>query len=106
VLPDGRIFFSFVAGPLTLQGGDFRLYATRFDFDGLSPLGTSHGRFLAPAAQVSQTRVFDPRPLLGDVPPRISSLAADAQLSLFSAFSEGAGTQGDVEGRALTNVRP
>lgn len=103
-LPTGRIFLSVVAGPITGAAGDYKVHVVEFDFEKFSPVSSAKGWFLPPARAVSQTRSFDPR-VTSAVPPTVTSFAADQQLSIYSTFIEGLGA-GDVEGRAIVNVRP
>lgn len=104
VLPNGRIFLSLVAGPVNGVTGDYRLYAVEFDFEKASPVSSAKGWFLPPAAAISATRSFDPR-VGSAAPPTVTTFAADQQLSVYSVFTEALGA-GDIEGRAILNVRP
>jgi len=103
-LPTGRIFLSVEAGPITGLNGDYKVYVVEFDFEKFSPVSSAKGWFLPPAKAISQTRAFDPR-VGSAAPPTVTSFAADQQLSVYSTFIEGLGA-GDIEGRAIVNVRP
>lgn len=105
-LPNGKIFFSFVAGPRTNNIGDYRQYVVPFDFDLQSPLATSKGWYVRPVVKASELRVLDPRVASTAPQTPVSAFTADSQLSVYGAFIEGLGATGDTEGRAIFYSRP
>jgi hypothetical protein len=105
-LPSGKMWLSFVVGSRTSGVGDYRMVAVPFDFDLQSPLATAKGWYVRPVVTVSTTRVIDPRGSLSAPQPPVSSLAADHQLSIYGAFIQGLGTNGEVEGRGMFFSRP
>jgi hypothetical protein len=105
-LPSGKMWLSFVVGPRIANTGDYRMVAVPFDFDLQSPLSTARGWYVRPVVTVSSIRVLDPRGSTSAPQPPVSSLAADHQLSIYGAFIEGVGTNGEVEGRGIFFSRP
>ncbi len=106
-LPGGKIYLSFVTGPIASGGisGDYRQYVVPFDFDLQSPASTARGWFVRPVTQVSTQRVFDPR--IGSAPPPpVAGACADTQLTVYTHLLEGLGAQGEIDGRVITNAKP
>ncbi|MEW5738069.1 MAG: hypothetical protein AB1938_04030 [Myxococcota bacterium] len=106
ILPSGKAWLSFVVGPRTGTTGDYKMVAVPFDFDATSPLSTGKGWFVPPVTYVSDIRVFDPRGSVSNPQPPVSALSADRQLSIYGAFIEGLGLNGEIEGRAIFFSRP
>jgi hypothetical protein len=105
-LPSGKLGLAFVAGPRAGANGDYRQYFIPFDFDQASPLATGKGWFVRPVVKVSDMRVLDPRGAASVPQPPVSSASADSQVSIYGAFIEGLGANGDSEGRAIFFSRP
>lgn len=104
---NGKLFLSIVAGKRTGTTRDLRMYLAGFDFNATSPIGTmGKGWFIAPAVKVSDTKVLDPRPASGTVPPNVAAICTDSQLSVYAAFIEGIGAMSEVENRAVFVTRP
>jgi hypothetical protein len=101
----GKIFLSVVAGKRGAGGNDFRMYLVGFDFKQQSPIG-GLGWFVPPAIKLNDARVFDPRPGTNVVPPNVSTIATDGQLSVYGVFIEGVGQFGEIENRAHYLSRP
>lgn len=103
---NGKLFLSVVAGKRSGAGvRDLQMYLVGFDFDATSPIA-GKGWFLPPAVKMSNSKVFDPRPSAGTVPPNVSAIATDRQLSVYGAFIEGIGAMNEQENRAVFVSRP
>ena len=103
---NGKLFLSVVAGKRSGAGvRDLQMYLVGFDFDATSPIA-GKGWFLPPAVKMSSSKVFDPRPASGTVPPNVSAIATDRQLSVYGAFIEGIGAMNEQENRAVFVSRP
>lgn len=102
ITPQGKIWVSFVAGPHAIPANLYSAYAVGFDFNATSPIGSgAKAWFVPPALKLSSVRVLDPRPGTNAVPANVSSSSADAQLSVYTVFSEGTGALFDTAGRAM-----
>lgn len=99
-LPDGTFAFSFVAGPHSGMGGDYRLYMVPFDLERVAATTTARGWYVPPVMQMSTERVLDPRGTFSAPQPPVSALTADGQISVYGAFITGGGINGDTEGPA------
>ena len=107
---DGRFWLGFIAGkkaqPPATTRNDYRAYAVRFDWDIQSPISFVKAWYVRPAEKVSDTPVVDPRTAGGQVPPTLSTLAVDDQVSVYSTYVEGIGQFNELENRAVYNSRP
>ncbi|MBS1152126.1 MAG: hypothetical protein H6Q89_3824 [Myxococcaceae bacterium] len=102
---NGKLFLSVVAGKRNGTVRDLRMYLVGFDFATTSPIG-GLGWFLPPAVKLSDTRVLDPRPASGVVPPNVSAICTDTQLSVYGTFIQGIGAMSEVENTAIFVSRP
>ncbi len=104
---NGKLYLSVVAGKRTGTTRDLRMYLMGFDFDATSPIaGGGQGWFTYPAVKLSDTKVLDPRAPLGVVPPNVSAICTDTQLSVYGVFVEGIGAMSEIENRAVFVSRP
>ncbi len=101
----GKMFLSVVAGKRTGLTRDLRMYLVGFDFNATSPVA-GKGWFLPPAVKLSDTKVFDPRAASGVVPPNVSAICTDTQLSVYGAFIQGVGLMSEIENPAVFISRP
>jgi hypothetical protein len=106
VLPSGRLFLTFVAGPRPQAYGDYRLYALGFDLDTISPVSNGKGWFVPPVKPLSSARVLAPSNAGGAPPEPVSAAACDGQLSLVGVFAEGLGANGEQPAHVLFTTSP
>lgn len=106
ILPSGKAWVTFVVGPRITNTGDYKMVAIPFDFELQSPLSNAKGWYVEPVITVSNLRVLDPRGSTSVPQPPVSVMSADRQLSIYGAFIEGLGLNGEVEGRAMFFSRP
>jgi hypothetical protein len=101
----GKLFLSVVAGKRTGTVRDLRMYLVGFDFDATSPIA-GKGWFVPPAVKLSDTKVFDPRPSSGTVPPSVSAICSDRQISVYGTFIQALGPLNEIENTAIYVSRP
>lgn len=101
----GKLFLSVVAGKRTGTTRDLRMYLVGFDFEATSPIA-GKGWFVPPGVKLSDTKVVDPRPASGTVPPNVSAICTDTQLSVYGTFIQGLGAMSEIENTAVYISRP
>ncbi len=106
VLPTGRLFLAFVAGPRPVRYGDYRFYAVGFDLDTVSPVSNGKGWFIPPVKALSATRVLAPAGASTVPLEPVAASACDGQLSLVGVFAEGLGADGESPARVLFSTSP
>lgn len=103
---NGKLWLSVVAGKRNGAGiRDLQMYLVGFDFDATSPIA-GKGWFLPPGIKMSNTKVLDPRTATNVVPPNVSAICTDNQISVYGAFIEGIGAMNEQENRAVFVSRP
>jgi|GEM_PF-2178325 len=102
---NGKLFLSVVAGKRAAGTRDLRMYLVGFDFEATSPIA-GKGWFVPPGIKLSETKVLDPRTAAGVVPPSVSAICSDRQLSVYGAFIQGIGAMNEVENTAIYVSRP
>ncbi len=111
ITPAGKIWVSYLAGPPGVSSRNQAVpYAVEFDLSKTNPLLTSpnpeKGWFVPPAIRIGAVQGQQSSDGQSDVRRGMMATSVDAQLSIYTVYSEASGPTAGEPGRPLVKARP